>query len=149
MLKKYLNVITIVLVCIFIMTGCTKKYGLNEPVKINEEDVTITVVSSEVVTINEELSLANGEYIKVKVKVTNNGKNEYSWNNLWNYNLGTETAAFTSEGDELSNTVAPGTTEEGYIYFNKNNSKELIYNTNAKANSKDDSIYTKYVFNLK
>lgn len=65
-----------------------------------------------------ELSLANGEYTKVKLTIENYGDKEYSWNFL-NFSLDGKTPDSLTLGlsDIIETDIAPGTKETGYIYF--------------------------------
>lgn len=148
MKKIFIKNIVLVLVGVLLLTGCSNAEKINTPITIDGEDIVITVLSSEKASINDELSLANGEYVKVKVSIENKGKEEYTWNNYTDFALGDEVAAITMQDDELPNKVAAGTTETGYIYFSTTNSKVLTYYSNPKAVSNDEIEVIAYTFNI-
>lgn len=83
------------------------------------KNIKITILGSEKVKVDEgELSLANGEYTKVKLTIENYGDKEYSWNFL-NFSLDGKTPDSLTLGlsDIIETDIAPGTKETGYIYF--------------------------------
>lgn len=138
--------IVVLLVCVF-LTGCSKVTKLNETVEIKNDKVKVTVLESQNVTIdNGELSLANGDYTKVKISIENIGNETYSWTSL-NFELGEEGPSLNTlaESDALPMEVSASETITGYLYFPKTDSNVLIYSSNVSDSGKIEQVQ----FNIK
>lgn len=120
------------LVLLFVCVGCTKTMGLDEMFEVEADNIKIKVLDFEDVTVDDgELSIANGDYTKVKVSIENIGDSKYSWTIL-NFSLGDEEVALNTLGleDALPLEVEDGETITGYVYFSKTNASKLTYVSN-------------------
>ena len=127
----------------------TVKLGNTEDIKA--DSIKITVLSSEDVSIDEgELSLANGNYTKVKIKIENYGTQTYEWG-LLNFSLGDEPIAGTTltQSDLLKEKIAAGETATGYIYFEQTNESLLEYISSAVAVDENTLEVKKAYFRIK
>lgn len=148
MKKRFLFAFVAVVACLF-LAGCgsSKTYGLNEKATSNNDNINITVLGVEDVTINEgELSISNGDYTKVKLTIENTGSEKYTWTSL-NFSLGdnVEDLKALTQDDYLSTTIEAGKSETGYIYFPKTDSKEFEFRSFNLKDKKQEVIS----FNLK
>lgn len=120
---------------------------------IKADSIKMTVLSSENVTIDEgSLSLANGNYTKVKIKIENYGTQTYNWNTM-NFSLGDEPIAMTTvtQSDLLKEEILPGETATGYIYFEQTNKTLLKYVAigNATVTDKNTIEVEKAYFSIR
>lgn len=148
------NKLLIALLAIFLcvtLTGCSKTIKLNKTATIKTDSIKITILESEKVTINEgELSLANGEYIKVKMKLENYGNETYTWTTL-NFSLGDEIPSLNAlaESDVLKTDISAGETATGYIYFPVTDSNKLTYTSKMEAVGNGTAKIEKIEFKIK
>ena len=132
------------------LSGCSKSKKLNETATIKTDSIKLTVLESEKVKIDEgKLSLANGEYIKVKMSLENYGTETFTWT-LLNFSLGDEIPSLNtlSQPDILKNDISSGETATGYIYFPVTDSKKLTYTSKMEAVSQDKVKVEKVEFNI-
>ena len=146
MKKKIFITIITVLLCI-VVSGCsTGSIKLNETTDIKDNKIKLTVLGSEKVKIDEgELSVANGDYIKVKMSIENYGSETYTWT-LLNFSLGEEMPSLTTAGqdDYIASDVNSGQTITGYMYFPVTESDKLIYYSKVIGNDSNST----YEFNI-
>lgn len=150
MKKKLLVIIFTLFLCV-IVTGCSKTMKINETADIKMDSIKLTVLGSEKVTIDEgEFSLANGEYIKVKMTIENYSSQKYTWTVL-NFSLGDKMPSLNAiaESDALKTDISAGETATGYIYFPVTDSNILTYASKMKAVSSDKVKVEKVEFNIK
>ena len=116
---------------------------MNEKVKVNEQNITLTVKSYDTYTIENEYedlglsSLVAGDYYKVELEMTNNGTEEYK-------RIATNFILVDTEGerntgslivmeedveDLLPATIAPNETVTGSIYFDKELANNKTFGT--------------------
>ena len=147
MKKKMVFAFIAIFACL-LLTGCgSKTYGLNEKATSKSDNISITVLGVEDVTINEgELSLSNGDYTKVKLTIENTGSDAYTWTSL-NFMLGEKSESFTAltQSDYLPTTVEAGQSITGYIYFDKTDAKEFKFISYSLTSGSQEII----TFNLK
>lgn len=122
---------------------------LNETATIEKDKIKITVLGSEKVNINKELSIANGDYTKVKIAIENYGTDTYSWS--YNFSLGDEMVALNtlSEEDNLQADIAPGETATGYLYFPVTDETILEYVSHTQVNDDASASASKTYFKIK
>ena len=150
MKKKLLVTIFVLFLCL-IVTGCSKTMKINETANIKMDSIKLTVLGSEKVNIDEgELSLGNGEYIKVKMTIENYGSEKYTWT-LLNFSLGDEIPSLTvsTESDTLKTDISAGETATGYIYFPVTDSNILTYTSKMETVSSDKVKVEKVKFKIK
>ena len=91
---------------------------LGERATIKEENIEITVLGSEKITIEDETGLGiaqySGDFTKVKVRIKNNGSSSYKWNEFTSFRIDDQAVTFLDNGDNLPNIIEAGKTEEGY-----------------------------------
>lgn len=148
-------VLFILLVVGIVARGDTTRANLNEKLNVINDDISIVVKSVEEVTLdsNSEVSLINGNYVKIDLEITNNGNHVFEWNRLWNFRLinseeETVSMAILSTTDvdgQLATVVNSNETESGSIYFKTelNDDFVLQYRTNDYLDAKS------YYINLK
>lgn len=124
---------------------------LGETATIKEENIEITVLSSEKTTIEDPtgIALESGDFIKVQVRIKNNGSSPYTWNNLWSFNMGDKYVAMSEHGDDLPNTIEAGNVEEGYLYFEYTDESLMEYYTSPEAVDSNTANISKYYFAIK
>lgn len=135
-------IISIVSVIVFFVT--TQKLG--EPKVIEEDNITLTVLSSEDYKFEgNDLVLGAGDYTRVKIKIDNNSNSTYTWSGL-NFYLEDEPIAFGGFPDMLADSIEAKTSATGYVYFKKGKNGRLTYLT-VKSKTDGDSITrNKYYF---
>ena len=151
----YAIIVVVVLFAIFSIGSAI--FANNNTVKLGDakdiktDSIKITVLASEDVTIDEgELSLANGDYTKVRIKIENYGTQTYEWG-LLNFFLGDESIAGTTvtQSDLLKEEIAAGETATGYIYFEQTDESLLEYITHASAIDENTIEAKKVYFKVK
>lgn len=150
MKKKLLITLFTLFLCV-VVTGCSKTMKINETATIKADNIKLTVLGSEKVTVDEgELSLANGDYIKVKMTLENTGNETYTWT-LLNFSLGEEIPSLNAlaQSDVLKTDISAGETATGYIYFPVTDSNTLTYTSKMEAVSSDTVKVEKVEFKIK
>lgn len=124
---------------------------IGETATIKEENIEITVLSSEKTTIEDTtgIALESGDFVKVKVRIKNNGSSQYTWNNLTSFELGDKYVAMSEHEDNIPNTIEPGKTEEGYLYFEYVDESLMNYYTSSEVVDSNYAKVAKYYFNIK
>ena len=142
-------IIVVSIVSVFVNKSVTTDLG--ETVTIEEENIEITVLSSEKTTLEDStgMALESGDFIKVQVRIKNNGSSPYTWNNLSSFNVGDKYVAMSEPGDELPNTIEVGKVEEGYLYFEYTDVSIMEYYTSPYAVDSNTAEVAKYYFNIK
>lgn len=124
---------------------------LGKVATIETDEIKITVLKSENVTIDEgELSLINGDYTKVKIKLENYGKEAYKWG-LLNFYLGNKSIALPTlvQPDLLKEEIAAGETVTGYIYFEQTSETVLEYISSAVVIDENTAASERVYFKIK
>lgn len=150
MKKKLLITLFTLFLCV-ILTGCSKTMKINETATIKADNIKLTVLGSEKVSIDEgELSISNGDYIKVKITLENIGNDTYTWTSL-NFSLGDKIPSLSHLGqtDVLKNNISAGETVTGYIYFPVTDSEILTYTSKMEAVSSDKVKVENVEFKIK
>lgn len=133
-----------------IYTNCiTVKLG--KVADIKEDKIKITILSSEKIKIEEgDLSIANGEYIKVKLTIENYGKTRFDIDPL-SFDLGGQIMDFKTLGlsDFINTEIEAGQKSTGYIYFPVTNSVILKYFSNMKVKDSNSISVSKTYFKIK
>lgn len=140
------NKILLILCSIFmigILSGCSKVMKLNETATVDTDKIKITVLGSEKVKIDDDMSIANGEYVKVKMTIENYGNSTYSWSSL-NFSLGDEMVSLNTLGqsDILKSDIEAGETATGYIYFDTTDANKLTYTSNSDVTGDKAKVET-------
>lgn len=142
-MNKKLFMVFIVIVASFLITGCgNKTYGLNDTATSKNDNLKITILGVEDASINEgELSIANGEYTKVKLSIENIGTEDFTWTSI-NFLLGDKVEAIgtISQSDYLPARVAAGKTITGYIYYEKTDSRDFEFKSYNLKDGKQETI---------
>lgn len=133
-----------------IYTNCiTVKLGKTADIK--EDKIKITVLSSENVKVDEgDLSIANGEYTKVKLTIQNYGETEFIIDPV-SFDLDGQVMELKTLGlsDFINTEIESGTKATGYIYFPVTDSEVLKYLSNMKAEDSNSVSFKKTYFKLK
>ena len=157
-IKKPLLIVGVVIVglivgiCIIaVMAAKSKQISLGKTTNIKEENVEVTVLSSEKATIDDPtgILLESGDFIKVKVRVKNNGSTPYTWNKFWTFRIGENYVAMTPHNDDLPSQINAGSTEEGYLYFKYTDESIMDYYTPFKSVDNNRASTSKYSFKIK
>ena len=124
---------------------------LGETKTIKEENIEITVLSSEKITIEDStgIALEYGDYIKVLVRIKNNGSSPYTWNNLMTLKLGGQYVGLFEHDDNRPNTIEAGKVEEGYLYFEYTDETIMNYFTSFEAVDGNTASVSKYFFEIR
>lgn len=124
---------------------------LGETAIIEEENIEITVLSSEKATIEDPtgIALESGDFVKVKVRIKNNGSDAYTWNNLTSFDIGDKFVSMSEHDDNLPNTIDAGKVEEGYLYFEYTNESIMNYYTSPVAVDGNNAEVSRYYFKIK
>ena len=149
-MKKVLSLFLILALCIC-LTGC-KGNGIevNKATTIDADNIKITILGSENVNIkDDDLSIRNGKFTKIKMTIENTGEETYSWTAV-SFQFGDDILALNALtfDDVITNVIQPGESATGYIYFPQNGSKTLKYVTNFQADG-DGAVAEQYEFNIK
>ena len=159
MKKKLIFAVFAIVFCVFV-TGCSKTIKINETTDIKEDNIKLTILGSEQVTINKEaLELdgytmengSNGDYIKVKMSIENYGSSTYNFSATTFY-LGEEPISLLtmSEDDYIDQSIEPGATATGYVYFPVVKSEKMSYYVkNMEVTGSNSAKSNKYVFAIK
>ena len=126
---------------------------LGETVTIKEENIEITVLSSEKTKIEDETGLGiaqySGDFTKVKVRIKNNGSSSYKWNEFTSFRIDDQAVTFLDNGDNLPNTIEAGQTQEGYLYFYYTEEDVMSYYTSFDVVDSNTVSQGKYLFKIK
>ena len=150
-MKKKLMVMLLVLFAGVILTGCSKTLKLNEVADVTSDSIKLTILGSENATVNEgSLSIANGDYTKVKMTIENYGSEKYAWS-LLNFSLGGEVPSLKALGqsDVLKDEINPGETATGYVYFPVTTKTKLTYTSSASSVDNGTVKTQKFEFSIK
>ena len=141
----------IVICIISILFAKSKQISFGKTAIIKQENIEITVLSSETTTIEDPTGIAieSGDFIKVKVRIKNNDSEPYTWNNLMTFKLGDKYVSTIQHSDDLPNTIESGKVEEGYLYFEYTDEIVMDYFTSFTADSSDNASASKYMFRIK
>ncbi len=149
-MKKIMIMLLVVFTGIM-LTGCSKTIKLNEVTDVKSDSIKLTILGSENETINDgNLSLANGDYTKVKMTIENYGTEKYSWS-LLNFSLEGDVPSLKvlSRSDVIKDEIKPGETATGYIYFPASNKTKLTYTSSASKVDNGNVKVEKFVFSIK
>lgn len=124
---------------------------LGETANIKEENIEITVLSSEKTTIEDPYGILVevGDFVKVKVRIKNNGSSPYTWNNLTSFRMGDKYVAMSEHDDDLPNTIDAGKVEEGYLYFEYTDETVMNYYTSFSVVDSNTASMEEYFFKIK
>ena len=155
--KKFLIIGAVVIALIIVVCVASMLLAkstivkLGETATIEEEKIEITVLSSEKTTIEDPTGIAieSGDFVKVKVRIKNNGSAPYTWNNLTSFDLGDKYVAMTEHDDDLPNTIDAGKLEEGYLYFEYTDESIMNYYTSFNVLDSNTASAKKYFFEIK
>lgn len=135
-MKKYLRLIAVLLVCI-LLGGCGSNKDFTEPDSIlskGEKVITRTDApysgEFEILSDPEKVELKTyfgdvKEFYKIKIRVNNTSENNFSMPYAYGITLVnaekkeifSKTMLVETQSDEIKEEIAPGTTEEGYVYL--------------------------------
>lgn len=126
------------------------QFKLGETATIKEENIEITVLSSEKTTIEDYAGydFETSDFLKVKVRIKNNGSDRYTWYHS-KFKIGSNIVSLSVHDDDLPLEIDAGKVEEGYLYFKYTDEGVMNYYTSFKAEDENTASVEKYLFKIK
>lgn len=141
----------VVVICICAMLfSKSLQFKLGETATIKEENIEITVLSSEKTTIEDYAGYDSetSDFLKVKVRIKNNGSTKYTWYHS-KFKIGSNIVSLSVHEDDLPLDIDAGKTEEGYLYFKYTEEGVMNYYTSFNVEDENTASVEKYLFEIK